>query len=109
MHIFVKDNPYHSGLGLIDSQLKHLVFAFIEASALYKIIPIRSKTALETAVLDELAEGGFCTDRSLFAFAVGLPEADVVGELVRVIIKTLLTLLRTPDPAPGRIDVNRTF
>ena len=33
-----------------------------------------------------------------YTHLVGLPEADVVGELVRVIIKTLLTLLRTPDP-----------
>ena len=98
MHIFVKDDPYHSGLGLVDSQLKNFVLAFIEAPTLYKVIPIRSKTALETAVLDELAESGFCADRSLFAFAVSLPEADVVGELVRVVIKTLLTLLRTPDP-----------
>ena len=75
MHIFVKDDPYHSSLGLVDSQLKNLVLAFMEAPALYKVIPIRSKTALETAVLDELAESGFCANGSLFAFAVSLPEA----------------------------------
>ena len=40
----------------------------------------------------------FCADRSLFTFAVSLPEADIVGELVGVGIKTLLTLLGTPDP-----------
>lgn len=62
MHIFIKDNPYHSGLGLVDSQLKNLVLAFIEAPALYKVISIRSKTALETSVLDELAESGFCAN-----------------------------------------------
>ena len=33
MHIFVKDDPYHSGLGLVDSQLKNFVLAFIEAPA----------------------------------------------------------------------------
>ena len=59
---FVKDDPYHSGLGLVDSQLKNFVLAFIEAPTLYKFIPIRSKTALETAVLDELAESGFCAN-----------------------------------------------
>ena len=59
MHILVKDDPYHSVLGLIDSQLKNFELAFIEAPALYMVIPIRSKTALETAVLDELAESGF--------------------------------------------------
>ena len=62
MHILVKDNPYHSGLSFIDSQLKNLVLAFIEASAFYKVIPIGSKTALETAVLDKLAESGFCAN-----------------------------------------------
>ena len=62
MHILVKDNPYHSGLGFIDSQFKNLVLAFIEASAFYKVIPIGSKTALETAVLDKLAESGFCAN-----------------------------------------------
>ena len=74
------------------------MLALVEAPALYKVVPIRSEAALEAAVLDELAEGGFCTDRGFFAFAVGLPEADVIGELVRVIIKPLFTLLRTPDP-----------
>ena len=62
MHIFVKDNPYHSSLGLVDSQLKNLVLAFIEASAFYKVIPIGSKTALEPPILDELAESGFCAN-----------------------------------------------
>ena len=62
MHIFVKDDPYHSGLGLVDSQLKNFVLAFIEAPTLCKVIPIRSKTALETAVLDKLAESGFCAN-----------------------------------------------
>ena len=62
MHIFVKDSPYHSGLGLVDSQFKNFVLAFIEAPALYKVIPIRSKTALETAILDKLAESGFCAN-----------------------------------------------
>ena len=37
MHIFVKDDPYHSGLGLVDSQLKNFVLAFIEAPTLYKV------------------------------------------------------------------------
>lgn len=40
MHIFVKDDPYHSGLGLVDSQLKNFVLAFIEAPTLYKVISI---------------------------------------------------------------------
>ena len=98
LHILIINDPHHRCFVRIDCQLKHLMLALVEAPALYKVVPIRSEAALEAAVLDELAEGGFCTDRGFFAFAVGLPEADVIGELVRVIIKPLFTLLRTPDP-----------
>ena len=46
MHIFIKDNPYHNGLGLVDSQLKNLVLAFIEAPTLYTLTPrsVRPRT-----------------------------------------------------------------
>lgn len=62
MHILVKDNPHHGGLGLVDGQIVKLVFLFVETSALDKIIAIWGDTALEPAVLDDLAEGGFCAD-----------------------------------------------
>ena len=98
MHILVKDNPHHSGLGLVDNQLINLMLSLVEAATFYEIVAVGSKPAFETAVLDKLAEGGFCADRSLFAFTVSLPEADIVGEFVGVGIKTLLTLLGTPYP-----------
>ena len=72
MHILVKDDPHNSGLGLVDNQLVNLVLALVVAPASYKVIAIGSKAAFEAAVLDELTEGGFCADRSLFAFAASL-------------------------------------
>lgn len=98
MHIFVEYDPHHSSLGFVDNQLINLMLALVEAATFYEIVAVWSKTAFETTVLDELTEGGFCADRSLFAFAVSLPEADIVGELVSMGIKTLLTLLGTPYP-----------
>ena len=98
MYIFIKDDMYHGSLGLVDSQLEKLMLLFIEPTALYEVIAIWGNTALETSVLDDLAEGGFCTDRCLFAFTVCLPETQVVGEFVRVVIKALFALLGAPDP-----------
>lgn len=74
--------------------------ALVETPAFHKVIAVWSKAAFETAALNELAQCGFGTDRSLFAFTVSLPKADVVGELVRVAIEALLSLLGAPylDP-----------
>ena len=98
MNILINDDPHNSGLGLVDNQLVNLVLALVEASASYEVIAIGSKAAFEATVLDELAQSGFCTDGSLFAFAVRLPETDIVGELIGMIIKPLLALLGTPYP-----------
>ena len=98
MHILIKNDPHNSGLGLVDNQLVNLMLALVEASASYKVIAIGRKTSFKTAVLDKLAEGGFCTNGSLFAFSVRLPESDVVCELVCVAVKSLLTLLGAPYP-----------
>ena len=84
MHILVEDDPNHGGLGFIDYQIIELMLALVEAPAFYKVIAVWSKAAFEAAALDELAQCGLGTDRGLFAFAVSLPKADVVGELVRV-------------------------
>ena len=67
MHILVKDDPHHSGLIFTDNQLVDLVLALVVAPASYKVIAIGSKATFEAAVLDELAQSGFCTDGSLFA------------------------------------------
>ena len=97
MHILVKNDTDNSSLGLVDGQFIKLMLLLVEPSALYKVVPIRGHAALKAAVLDDLAEGGFCADRGLFAFSVCLPESYVVGELVGMVVKPLLTLLGTPD------------
>ncbi len=79
MHILVKNDSHHGGLGFIDYQIVELMLALVEAPAFYKVITVWSKAAFEAAALNELAQCGFGTDRSLFAFTVSLPKADVVG------------------------------
>ena len=98
MHILIEDDPHNSGLSLVDNQLVNLVLALVVTPASNKVIAIRGKAAFEAAVLDELAQSGFSTDGSLFAFTVRLPETDIVGELIGMIIKPLLALLGTPYP-----------
>ena len=102
MHILIKNDPHNSGLGLVDNQLVNLVLALVVSPASNKVITIRGKVAFEAAVLDELAQSGFSTDGSLFTFAVRLPEPDIVGELIGMIVKPLLTLLCTPYPDAAR-------
>src|SRR5699024_290620 len=98
--VLFKNSSYHGGLALIDHQIVKLMFALVEAPAFDQIIAIRGEPALEAARLDELTQGGLGTDGSLFALSVGLPETDVIGELVGVAVKTLLAFLGAPylDP-----------
>src|SRR5699024_4665281 len=98
MHILVKDNADNSGLGLIESQLVNLMLALIHASAFHKVIAIGRNAALEASILHKLPQGGFGTDGGFFTFAVRLPEPDVVGEFVGVVVKPLFPLLGTPNP-----------
>ena len=100
MYIFVKDDTHHSSLGLVDDQIIKLMLALVEAPAFHKVIAVWSKAAFKAATLNELAQCGFGTDKSLFAFTISLPKADIVGELVRVAVEALLPLLSAPyiDP-----------
>ncbi len=98
MYILIKDNADDSGLGFAEGQLVNLVLALVHPPAFQKVIAIGGDATLEASILHKLPQSGFGTDGGFFAFAVRLPEADVVGELVGVIVKPLLTLLGTPNP-----------
>src|SRR5699024_8746742 len=84
--VLLKNSSYHGGLALINHQIVKLMFALVEAPAFDQIITIWSKPALEAARLDELPQSGLGGDGSLFALPLGLPETDVVGELVGVTV-----------------------
>ena len=73
------------------------MFALVEAPAFDEFVPDRSGAAFIVSFLHHLTETRFCTDRGFLAFAVGLPEADIVEQLIDVIVKTLFAFLRAPD------------
>ena len=49
MHILVKNDPHHGGLGFVDYQIVELVLALVETPAFHKVIAVWSKAAFETA------------------------------------------------------------
>ena len=98
--VLLKNDTHDSGLGFIDRQIEQLVLALVQLAALYEVIAIRGNAALETAAFYQLAQGGPGTDRGLFTLTVSLPETDVIGELVGMIVKPLFPLLGTPNRIP---------
>ena len=46
MHILVKNDPYHGGLGFIDYQIIELMLALVEAPAFYKVIAVMEQDRL---------------------------------------------------------------
>ena len=97
-HVLVKDNPYHGGLGLVDGQIKDFMLALVDPPAFYEVVAVGGVAALVVPVLHHLAQARPGADGGLFTFTVGLPKPYVVGELVGVIVKPLLTLLGAPHP-----------
>ena len=74
------------------------MLALIHAPAFHKVIAIGGDAALKASILHKLPQGSFGTYGGFFAFTVRLPEPDVVGEFVGVVVKPLLALLGAPDP-----------
>ena len=45
MHILVKNDPHHGGLGFVDYQIVELMLALVETPAFHKVIAVWSKAA----------------------------------------------------------------
>ena len=98
IHILVKDDSHYGSFLLVDVQFVQFMLALVDTPTPYKVIAIRRISALEVTLLHKLTQTGAGSDGSFFAFAVCLPEADVVQQFVGVVVETLLTLLGTPYP-----------
>ena len=98
VYIFIEDQPNDFGFLLVDMQFVEFVLALVDAATFHKVITIRRTAALEVSFFHKLPQAGTGTDRSFFAFAVCLPEADIVQQFVSVVVESLLTLLGTPYP-----------
>ena len=60
-------------------------------------VAVGHKSAAPLTILYHLAVAGSHTDCGFLTFAGSLPEANVVQELVHVVIKPLFSLPRAPD------------
>ena len=70
-------------------QFVEFVLALVDAATFHKVITIRRTAALEVSFFHKLPQAGTGTDRSFFAFAVCLPEADIVQQFVSVVVESL--------------------
>ena len=98
IYIFIENQSNNFGFLFVDMQFVEFVLALVDAATFHKVITIRRTAALEVSFFHKLPQAGTGTDRSFFAFAVCLPEADVVQQFVGVVVESLLTLLGTPYP-----------
>jgi hypothetical protein len=76
------------------------MLALVEHAALFEPVSEGSHASAEASLLNHLAERRFGSDGGLFAFTVRLPESDVVGQEVRVRIKSLFSLVDAPHSYP---------
>ena len=97
MGILIKNQANDSSLIFIDRKLKQFMFPFVQLAAPYKFVTVWGNTAAKTTGFYQLAQGGFGTDGGFFAFPVRLPEPDIVGQLIGVVIEPLLPFLGTPN------------
>ena len=96
-HCFFKHQSYDFCLIFTYAQIVHGLIFLVEPFSPDQFIPIWTLPACKKAFFGQLADtcpdplGGFCT------LASSLPVADIVGELVNMVVKTLLPFTDAPD------------
>ena len=97
--VLVKNQTDNGSLFLVDLQVKKLMLFLVEPSAFHQIVAVGRKAALEVTGFHKLTQTGAGTDGGFLTFPIGLPEADVIEQLVRMIVEPLL-------PFPGAPNLN---
>lgn len=93
MHILLKHNADNCRFCFVNRQIKDFMLALVETATFYKIIPVGGNTSPKAPVLNELSKSCPGSNGGLFALTVSLPKSDVVCQLVRVVVKALLSFL----------------
>jgi hypothetical protein len=65
-------------------QFVHFVLALVDDAAFFKVVAIRRRATAEASLLNHLPESCFGSYGGFLAFSVGLPEADVVCQAIRM-------------------------
>ena len=89
--------PDHCGLRLIYDQIPNGLALLVCPALELQPVAVGHKSAAPLTILYHLAVAGSHTDCGFLTFAGSLPEANVVQELVHVVIKPLFSLPRAPD------------
>ena len=94
LDILLKDELHNGGFFGNTTQILDRQPVLVKAAKVDALISIRGRAAVVAAFFRKLFQVGTDANRSLFTFPGGLPEADIVGELVRAFsLKALRVLL----------------
>ena len=93
----VEDLPYNGALCFVDLQIIELAVLLADAPLEYQTVAVGHFPAAPDAVCGHLAVRSLDADGGFLTLAAGLPEADVVNELVAAAFNLLLALARAPD------------
>ena len=82
---------------LVYDKLGNLVLSLVEPARFFEAVAVWHGAAAVATLLYHLGHGGLCPHGRFLALAVGLPEADIVEEIVDVGVETLFALVDAPD------------
>ena len=92
-----KDKAHDVGFFGMNSKVSHFLSLLIKSAVMNKLIPVRDNTARVNAFKCHLRVSRLNSDRGLFGFARSLPKAEIVHQLVDVLLHLLLTLVYRPN------------
>ena len=93
----VKDLSDDDRFIFVNDQIPHLLILFVCAALMLQLVAVRNMSSPVQPLLHHLRVLCFHTNGSLLAFAGSLPEADVVQELIDVVIEALLAFSGAPN------------
>ena len=95
--VFVKDETHDFCGVLVDYKIVDLLILLVDPSLLLELVAKWYNAAGEAAVLCKLLHAGFHAHGGLDALAGCLPVADIVKQLVNMIVEPLLPLYGAPN------------
>ena len=92
-----EDKAHNVGFFGMNSKVSHFLSLLIESAVMNEVIPIRDNTARVNTFKCHLRVSRLNSNRGLFGFARSLPKAEVVHQLIDVLLHLLLSLVYRPN------------
>jgi len=93
---FLENGFYHFLFYRVNFKSQKFLSPLIDHTAFYKPISERSTSACVNSIFNKLMEASFYTHWCFLTFAVCLPEAYVIHQLVNMAVHSLFTLVDAP-------------